>query len=448
MKELIYQALATILACSYAVAGAPHAETEYSSPTLQLSNDTSFNSDLLVALQNARTGAADVGAVLGAARDIIPGDFDAYLKEFYDLANATKTEAVDPNNAFNGLNVRDTWFSASQYFRRADVYIHRNWSNPLIDALWAEQTVAFDKAIAALPVPGQRVRIPSPGNNFTVEAIWYAASKQSKNKLPTMIVGNGFDAAQEDSYHYYCADALTRGWNCITYEGPGQNTVRRTQGLGFIHEWEQVATPVVDYLLSEKKQAVDENCVVLVGNSLGGYFAARAAAFEPRLSAVVLVGGVWDLYSGYSTQLPKSLLATYQAGNYARFDNEVLTLRDAGNLPTEAIWGLDYGLWAFKTHSPSEFFDLCKQYTVKDFIQQIQIPVFVGDAEFETIFKGQARKVKDALGEYGTYHEFKGVAGYHCQSGAQQELARTIFAWLNKALAVADADGLRECEVQ
>ena len=98
-----------------------------------------------------------------------------------------------------------------------------------------------------------------------------------------MVVGNGFDAAHEDSYHYYCAAVLARGWNCITYEGPGQNTVRRTQDLGFIPEWEHVVHPVVDYALSAKKNVVDQDRLVLVGNSFGGYLAARAAAFEPRL---------------------------------------------------------------------------------------------------------------------------------------------------------------------
>lgn len=408
--------------------------TDASPPTLQLSDDTAFSSEFHVALQNSLSGGADISPVLGAAKNIKPGDFDSYHQEFYKLANATKAQAEDPINAYDSVNVRDTWFSASQYFRRADVYIHRNWSNPLIESVWDEQTAAFDKAIAALPIPGQRVQIRSIVGNLTVEAIWYSASKDPTAKLPTMIVGNGFDAAQEDSYHYYCAAALARGWNCITYEGPGQNTVRRTQGLGFIHEWEHVATPVVDYVLSEKNQVVDENRLVLVGNSFGGYLAARAAAFEPRLSAVVLIGGIWDLYAGYATQVPSEVLSIYEAGNYTQFDEVALSLRDAGKLPTEVEWGLDYGLWAFKTHSPAEYFDLTKLYTVADIVHQIDMPVFVGDAEFETIFKGQPQKVKDALGEKATLHEFRGVAGYHCQTGAQQELVRTIFAWLNDVL--------------
>lgn len=415
------------------VAGATN-ESQDGAPTFQLGNDTAFNFEHLVALQNSLSGGSDIGPVLGAVKNIKPGDIESYFEEFYQLANDTKAQASDPHNSFDPINVRDSWFSASHYYRRADVYIHRDWNNPLIKTVWDEQTAAFDTAIAALPIPGKRIQIESPDSNLTVEAIWYAASEDPNAKLPTMIVGNGFDAAQEDSYHYYCAPALARGWNCITYEGPGQNTVRRTQDVGFIPEWERVVTPVVDYVLSAKSQVVDADRLVLVGNSFGGYLAARAAAFESRLSAVILVGGVWDLYSGFSSQLSNDLLEIYEAGNFTQFDDTVLSLRDAGSLPTQAAWGLDYGLWAFKTHSPSEFFDLAKLYNIGDVVDRIEMPVFVGDAEVEGIFPGQPRKVADALGERGTLRVFEGVAGYHCQTGAQQELARTIFAWLNKVL--------------
>lgn len=421
------------LAIYRSVAGATN-ESQDDAPTFQLGNDTAFNFEYLVALQNSLSGGSDIGPVLGAVKNIKPGDMESYFEEFYQLANDTKAQASDPQNSFDPVNVRDSWFSASHYYRRADVYIHRDWNNPLIKTVWDEQTAAFDKAIAALPIPGKRIQIPSPDSNLTVEAIWYAASEDPNAKLPTMIVGNGFDAAQEDSYHYYCAPALARGWNCITYEGPGQNTVRRTQDVGFIPEWERVVTPVVNYVLSARSQVVDAGRLVLVGNSFGGYLAARAAAFEPRLSAVILVGGVWDLYSGFSSQLSSDLLEIYEAGNFTQFDDTVLSLRDAGSLPTQAAWGLDYGLWAFKTHSPSEFFNLAKSYNIGDVVDRIEMPVFVGDAEFEGIFPGQPRKVADALGEKGTLHVFEGVAGYHCQTGAQQELARTMFAWLNTVL--------------
>lgn len=404
------------------------------SPMLLLSNDSTMNFDLLTPLGESITGGGDVGAILAAAKDIEAGNMTSFTEVFYKLANDTKAQAEDPNNAYDPLNVRDTWFSAASYFRKADNYLHGNWSNPLINRLWANQLAAFNKGIASLPIPGKRIRIPATNANFTVEAIWYSASDSEHDKLPTLIIGNGFDAAQEDSYHNFVAPALARGWNCITYEGPGQPTVRRNQGIGFIPDWEKVVIPVVDYVLSEKKNVVDKNRLVLVGNSFGGYLAARAAAFEPRLSAAVFIDGVWDNYAAYSKELSPEMLEIYEAGNYSQFDDIVLSARQAGKLPTGAAWGIDQGLWAFHTHSPSDFLTRTKQYNVESFIDKIKIPVFVGDAELESSYNGQPKRVADALGHWATLHTFKGVAGFHCQTGAGQELSRTIHAWLNKTL--------------
>ncbi|RMJ18154.1 hypothetical protein CDV36_002131 [Fusarium kuroshium] len=407
------------------------------SPVLLLSNDSTFNFDLLTPLGEAITGGADVGPVLGAAKEIEPGNMTSFIDVFYKLANDTKAQAEDPENAYDPLNVRETWFSTAGYFRRADVYTHGNWSDPLINTIWDEQIKAFDKGIAALPIPGKRIRIPATKANFTVEAIWYSASENEHEKLPTLIIGNGFDAAQEDSYHNFVAPALARGWNCITYEGPGQPTVRRNQNIGFIPDWEKVATPVVDYVLSEKKNVVDENRLALIGNSFGGYLAARAAAFEPRLSAAVLIDGVWDNYAAYTTQLSSEMLEIYEAGNYSQFDDMILSALEAGELPTGTTWGLEHGMWAFHTHSPSDFFTKAKDYNVESFIDKIKMPVFVGDAELESLYVGQPKQVADALGDLATLHTFKGVAGFHCQTGAGQELSRTIHAWLNKTLGKA-----------
>lgn len=437
MKFATYSgpSLLAALAAYYCIPadGAPNPEQ----PTLPLSSDSAFNFQFLIALGDTGSGGADIAPVLGAAKNIIPGDMASYHEQFYQLANYTKAQAESEENAYDPVNVRDTWFSAAQYFRRADFYLHGNWSDPLIYSLWAEQTNAFNKGMASLPIPGERVQIPAADGNFTVEAIWFGASKDTTRKLPTLVVGNGYDAAQEDSYHYFVANALARGWNCITYEGPGQPTVRRDQNIGFIPDWERVVSPVVDYLLTAKSGVVDQDRIALLGNSFGGYLAARAAAFEPRLAAAVLIDGVWDVYETFSEQVKPEILALYEEGKYAQFDDKLHSLREAGKLSTNAAWGLDQGLWSFNTHSPSEFLKMAEQYRLKDVADKIQMPVFIGDAEYDIFFNGQGQpqEVKDALGDKGTLHRFNGTAGLHCQTAALQEASRTIFAWLNKTLA-------------
>ncbi|CAG9945827.1 unnamed protein product [Clonostachys rosea f. rosea IK726] len=423
--------VAGIVAAS-AFLGVSRAQEQETDPVLLLSSDSAFHAEMLGGMGYAIGGGADISPILAAAKDVIPGDFERFGDVFFKLAEETKSQALDPDNAYDPVNVRDTWFSTANYFRRADMFLHGNWSNPALETYWEEQLNAFNQGIAALPVPGERIQIPA--DNFTVEAIWYSASPDNSTKRPTLIIGNGFDAAQEDIYHTLAAHALARGWNALTYEGPGQPTVRRSQNLGFIHQWERVVTPAVDYLLENKSSEIDTERLVLFGNSLGGYLAARAAAFEPRIKAVMLNGGIYDLHEGYTAQLTTDLAELYHSGQKDLFDEAALSILDDRNVSSQLRWGIEYGLWAFNVKSPYDFLQLTQQYTVKDILSLIKVPVWVADFEFEGIFTGQPQRVKDALGDLGTLHTFNGSAGYHCQPGAYMEMNRAVFAWLHKTL--------------
>lgn len=428
--------LLAAVACLQLASGA----SNYSSskaPTLPLNSDSTFNFDFLIPLGLALTGGSDISPVLGVANNVEPGNMTSYYEEFYKLANYTKEQAEDPENAYDPINVRDTWFSTANYFRRADFLIHQNWSNPDIMTLWAEQTSAFNQAIAALPIPGKRIRIPARKQNFTIEAIWYGASTSNNKtaKLPTLVVGNGFDAAQEDSYHNFCAPAVLRGWNCITYEGPGQSTVRRYQDVGFIPQWEDVGTPVVDWLYENKADVIDQDRLTILGNSFGSLLALRVAAFEPRIKAVVAIDGIWDFYKSAIAPVPADLVPLFEAGKKQEFDSKLLELHATNQLSTMAAWGLDQGLWSFYTHSPFEFITKAKEYEVSDFVKKIKVPVFIGNGEFDVFVTGQPATLKQALGILGTLHDFNGTAGYHCQIGATQEMVRSFFAWLNKTFS-------------
>ncbi len=177
-------------------------------PIILLSKDESFHFELLFTLGNTIFGAGDVNDALAAAKDIKAGNFTSWLETFHALAENTKKQAEDADNAYDPLNVREAWFATSSYYRQADFYNHANWTDPRINSFWLEQRAAFDNAIAALPVPGERIQIPT--ENFTIEAIWYTAAAD-RFKRPTLVIGNGYDAGQEDSYHSFVVPALARG---------------------------------------------------------------------------------------------------------------------------------------------------------------------------------------------------------------------------------------------
>lgn len=432
MKSSIWSQAFTVFALAHARFASAK---DNGMPILTLNDDENFIFDILTGLGQMANDGADVNPVLEVAKKIKPGDRDSYTKAWFDLANETKAKALVPEFASEPVNVRATWLSPSNYFRRADVYNRADWDDPRINNYWDEQRAAFDKAIAALPVPAERVEIPSDG--FNVSGIWYSQLSKGNHtqRRPAIILTQGYDTAKEDLYSTIVAPALARGYNVFSFEGPGQPTPRREQGVGFIPDWERTVSPVVDYLLSEKAAFIDPKRLVLYGHYFGGYLAARAAAFEPRLSALMLNGGVWDAYQAYTAYLPSNVLEILESGDKAGFDKVMDELQSNPETSTVIKWGLQQGLCAFKMKSPYDFFQSFKNYTLKSGIaDRIKVPVWLADGKYEDLMAGQSQLVKNALGEEAELHMFNGTAGFHSQTGASQEFGRVIFAWLGKTL--------------
>jgi pimeloyl-ACP methyl ester carboxylesterase len=223
--------------------------------------------------------------------------------------------------------------------------------------------------------------------------------------------------------------ALERGWNVMTYEGPGQPTIRREQDIGFIYDWERVVTPVADYL--SNRSDVDMDQLALVGISMGGYFAARAAAFEPRIKALLLSDGVYDVLEGFLSGVGPlaSLFSTVNQTTFDEIVNGAIVFNTSA--PSPARWGVQHGLWAFNTHSPYEFLKRCQPMTITNISDRIQIPTWIGNPANEFNFPGQPAKVKQALGDRATLHNFTGPASYHCQAGAFEVANQVMFDWLD-----------------
>jgi pimeloyl-ACP methyl ester carboxylesterase len=70
----------------------------------------------------------------------------------------------------------------------------------------------------------------------------------------------------------------------------------------------------MDYALS-RKEIVDPSRIALMVISMGGYLAARGAAFEDRIAACVLYNGVYDGYDAFAAGFPQSLLIAVENGD-------------------------------------------------------------------------------------------------------------------------------------
>lgn len=99
----------------------------------------------------------------------------------------------------------------------------------------------------------------------------------------TILIHGGNDSYFEE-FLFTVLYLQEQGFEVYMFEGPGQGGVMRLQGMHFTHEWEKPVKAVLDYF--------GLNDVTIIGISLGGYLAPRAAAFDKRISKVV----AWSVF--------------------------------------------------------------------------------------------------------------------------------------------------------
>jgi len=110
---------------------------------------------------------------------------------------------------------------------------------------------------------------------------------------------------------------LNRGLAIIAIDGPGQGETEYE--LPIEPAYERVATAVADYL--EGRGDIDPGRIGGFGVSLGGYYAARAAAYEPRIRATVSLAGPYQWSLDWDI-LPPQTRATFQRRSGAKAEAE------------------------------------------------------------------------------------------------------------------------------
>lgn len=381
--------------------------------------DSSQSFEALRAAGYAAYGGADLGEVLVTCREIPEGDDEAWSSRW--AATAARIESIGREALAGGHHVsaREALLRASNYYRCADFYRREDPDNdPESKRLAKASQDTFADAAVLLDTPAQRVDIPYedttlPGYVFFVD--------DSGATRPSVLFHGGFDSTLEEDYPAMAAAALRRGYNVITFDGPGQGRNIR-KGMTFRPDWEAVVTPILDYAATVPE--INPENLVLIGMSMGGYLAARAAAFEPRLAACVLYPGVWDMSE------PLVQMAQLAASTPGGID--ALTARDTGTR-----WAVRNGKWVFGAADLDEVVKISESYSLEGIAHQIRCPTLALDNENDQFLPGQPARVFDALTcpkEMISFREDEG-AGEHCSEGALTLLHQRTFDWVDRLMA-------------
>ena len=178
-----------------------------------------------------------------------------------------------------------------------------------------QQRAAHDRAVAcfrkvAPALSPLAILVEVPYGTTTLPA--YLRLPETVQAAPAVIMVPGLDSTKEElqaTAEYF----LARGMATLAIDGPGQGEAEYE--LSIEPAYEKVATAAVDCL--QTIQDIDSDRIGLFGVSLGGYYAARAAAYEKRLKAVVSLAGPYRFDLDWD-ELPPQTKATFQARSGAK----------------------------------------------------------------------------------------------------------------------------------
>jgi 2,6-dihydroxypseudooxynicotine hydrolase len=178
-----------------------------------------------------------------------------------------------------------------------------------------ERAVAcFLRAAPGLTPPAELVRIPYGGT--TLAAYLRVPPAAGFANAPVVIMVPGLDSTKEElqaTAEYF----LARGLATLAVDGPGQG--EGEYELPMEPAYEKAATAAVDYL--QDRAGLDRDRIGLFGVSLGGYYAARSAAYEKRLRAVAALSGPYRFDLDWD-ELPAQTRAAFQVRSGAKSAEE------------------------------------------------------------------------------------------------------------------------------
>jgi len=413
-------------------------DTAQAAQSTQVNMNVFTNKDFnfqLIRTAGAAPYAADRNECLQTANKITDGDVESWYKEWYALAENVKNAGETAEKLGNKETARNAFARASNYYRNAGFFLSEKPLDTRTADTWSRSVTVFRRAAAMYDPAVEYVEIPY--ENSVIPAYFYRAGTET-SKSPTVIIHQGFDGSKEESMPGGIA-AQQHGYNCLIFEGPGQGQMLHDRGVFFRPDWEAVVTPIVDYLL--QRSDVEPSKIALIGFSMGGYLAPRAASGEHRLAAVVANGGVYSVFEGVSahwTSLPDMPQTSAEFLEYIRTKPDEFNKIAYGAMEYSigTKWSLAHGMYIFGVSTPAEYFLKLSEMTLDQKVQNITTPVLVVDSENDHTFPGQPKKLYESLTGKKDFLMFTAVEGadLHCQAGAAEISWKKTYEWLDKTL--------------
>jgi hypothetical protein len=388
--------------------------------------NSAFEFVLLTSLGRAYYQAGNVGKILYVIRQIEDGNFDSAYQALIAAGNEARALAEESAGGGHAESARQAYLWAQNFYDSAIYFADGSGDSTRVTTAWQLMDDCWLKSIALFDPPIEQVSIPYEG---TALRGFYFRSRSAKAQRPLLILNNGSDGSALDMWMMGAAGAVARGYDCLTFDGPGQGYALWKQGLYFRPDWERVITPVVDFALS--RPGVDPKKIAIQGISQGGYWVPRAVAFEKRIAAAIADPGVVDVSTSWTATLPPPMIQLLKAGRKDEFDGYMAKTLDPATKTSLVFRMRPYGVTSYY-----EAFKASMDYNLTDVIGKIECPMLVTEPANEAFWPGQSRQLYDLLKCPKTLVPFSASDGadLHCEPAGYGLRDLRVFNWLDETL--------------
>ena len=243
-------------------------------------------------------------------------------------------------------------FSASDKLERASLYLlvaerMQGHGHPGRAETYARALDAFARSTRLGSINRERVEIPL--TTGTMPALYTRA--EGPGPHPVVVYCNGLDSCKELLYWSRLPEALAkRGISTLCVDQPGTGEALRLQNLPVDPHSETWASKAIDWL--ETQSDVDPKRIGMTGISLGGHFAPRAVAYEPRFAS----GACWGANHNWAEVQQKRL-------------------KREGENPVPHYWA--HVIWAFGAKDMDDFLAKAQDMNLNGHMGGVKVPFLV-----------------------------------------------------------------------